>query len=1252
MGSAWRASVSLALLLVAACGGGGGGGPPPPQPPQPPAPPAPGGPLTLTESNVLSAASLVMRQIEHTHLAAEGMVITADVLHCSGVSSTTITCSDGVPIYLSNEDHDGSGSLSQGDILRLHFTSCVGLSLDTTMLILALDHAAGTIEGRVAFVVSTDDGVQANGTFHLASVFDYAALELRQTMSDLDVTVTDRSATAHISDAESVRRITGDAYRISLSGNASGSELGGELTFATLAPFSGNAGAVPASGELELAAGASRARISSPATDPALRDDHFVYRVDSTGAGDFSTERHGRWSEIVAGFMFDWDANIAPEITSLTLGPADPTVRDVVTASYSATDVDGDALTYYSEWRVNDFPLLIGVNETTLPLAEFHKGDVITFVLRVSDSRAMAVATASVTIANSPPHDATASLEPAVPRTTDDLLVRYGVQDADGDHPEATFEWLRDGIPIPGQTGRLLPHTEHAKGQEITAVVHFSDGEAVVSASASVTIADTPPIVVVPTDYDPVPYGGTLTFDVTAFDVDGDSLGQFVLSYGPAGMTLDPSTGRVSWPVQGPAFETDVAMNYGVTLDRPNAPVARGTVWLRSPGREKPLLATGTEAPVASGIVAGDFDGDGEVSLLVAGENLLYELEWTGTGLRQSWVYPLPFDEPLAALAAADVDGDGRHEIFVGHGNSVTKLDGATRLPVAIVSTGDYKTRGVEIADVDADGKLDLVTIASLHGSDDPVAEARVLRATAASFGPFFDYRVQGSAIAIGDVDGDSDLEIVTNGGDVFHVFNWLGRWRHPTPFGRRLAVGDLDGDGIDEIVASADDGSLRAYEAGTEGARWVVENVDADVVVTADAVGDAGEEILVGGGPGGNGLVRIYAQTAPDAAALVDASAAVGDDVRAIATGDVDGDGESELVWGSSTPGAAITIAGGAPLDIEWTTADLSYGALLGPYVGGQLARRPGDAAVLFATTRSGFGGARLIGMDATTGDLSVGLGQGAPGNGNFALTVADYDGDGTDEALLASSSSDTAYLRAYDFFGDAIDWEATFPSALNGVAIAQGDLTGDARPEVAAIDEDGVVRAYEIGSGSPFWTGPTLTNGRDIAIAELNGGGWPEIVVAAADRVYVFSRDGSASYAQTHVSASPLPGLRDIEIGDVDGDGVLEIFALYGLEGTVPPTSVQRLDATLSVQGGFDYWRWARGLTIERSVFPRKNLVFIEKIEGDQIVVVDSDSGDEIWESPTLLGSIARDGVHFVDVDGVLRIAVATSLGMYLTR
>jgi hypothetical protein len=1199
-----------------------------------------------------------MRQIEQSHVAAESMLLTADVLAFRNVSSTTISCAGSVVAELSNADRDRSGTVSAGDMLRFQFASCEGLTRDTTMLVAAADFAAGTIEGRVTFAESTEAGTRTEGSFSLKSHFNHSTLELTETLSDIDVTVTTGGATATVGDAESVRYLHNDTYRISLSGKADSPALGGELTFATVTPFSGDFGAVPKIGELELAGGASRARIK-PATDTAFPD-HFAYEVDATGTGTYSAVRHGRWAQAVVGLIFCWDANTRPQITSLRIDPANATVRDQLTASYAAIDEDGDALHYFSEWLVNG-SVVYSDNGTSLRLDRFRKGDVVTFVLRVSDSRAATVvASVSTTIANSPPHNVTVTLEPTRARTTDDLLARYSAIDADlGYAPPATYEWRRDGVPIPGQTGPVLPHTAQAKDELITVVVHVSDGEATASASASITIDDTPPVVRVPTDYDYVPYGQTLSFDATASDVDGDSIGQFVLSYGPAGMTVDASTGRVSWPVRGPAFDTDVGMNYGVTLDRPNAPIARGTVFLYAPNREEPLFAAGIEAPVRSGLVAGDFDDDGAVELLVAGQSTLHELEWTGTGFRRTWTHALRFNttEPPTALAAANVDGVDGHEIFVGQGPYLMKLDGVDRRPLAMAGSGTPGDviRDIEIADVDADGRLDVVMIETRYGSDGPTASAAVRIFGANAMGPFFDYPIyEGSAVAVGDVDGDAGLEIVTNSGHVFDVFDWFNHWRYPEPFGRDIAVGDLDGDGVDEIVGSVGDGSVRAYDGRTRAATWTIANANTDAVVIADVVGDANAEVLIGDGDGGSGLVKVYRQTSLGGVELIDGISAIGNDVPAIATGDVDNDGDRDIVWGSALPGPSITVAGGTPLDVEWTTEDLAYRAPLGPYVGGELARRPAGApTVLFATTRSAGSGARLIGMDPATGNLDVSSNLGAPGNGKLALKVADYDNDGTQEALLASSSGGTAYHRAYDFFAAGVEWDSTFASTDNGVAVAYGDLTGDGRADLAAIDQQGVVRAYEIGASAPFFQTTTLGNGHDVAIAELNGGGQPEIVVAAADRVRIYSRDGNASFVQTRVNASSLPGLRDIEVGDIDGDGTPEIFALHGVT-TVVPTSVERLDSTLTVRGGFDYWRSVRGLTIEPSSFDRKNLVFVATTEADQIVAVDPDSGDEIWESRTLLGTIARDGVHFVDVagNGTLRISVATSLGMYLTR
>lgn len=1247
-----------ALSLLSACGGGGGGdgnGGTPDPPVQTPVttPPPPAPPLTLTPSNTVDAASLVLRQIEYVHTAAGSMILAADVLTYRNEPSFTLSCTGNVLTTLSNRDVDRSGNISRGDELRVEHASCHGLTSSTRMVITLVDFAAGKLEGRVEFVFSTDTGTRTEGTFVLTSTFDAMARKLSQTMSQIDVTVATGTSTAAIRNATSQRSVErSELYRVSFSGEANSPALGGEFTFDTPAALGGLFGNVPDSGEVELASGTSRARIT-PSASQADRFDYAVYMAGTTAPVAVQT---APWSAVVEGYIFCWDSNTPPAITSLSLLPANPAVSDQLVASFTATDADGDALTYWHGWLVNGAlqPVDLG---TTLPLARFRKGDVVTFIARASDSRITTDQTASVTIANSPPEILAVRFEPPVARTADRIDVFHESTDDDGEPGHATFEWRRNGTTIPGATGQSLPHTAHAKGDVITAIVHVSDGDATASASGSITIADTPPVVALPSTIDSVAYGQIMTFDVTASDDDDEPVGNFVLAYGPAGMSINPTTGRISWPMRGPAFEREAQMNFGVTLTRTGANVATSSVALQQPTREEPIYRTGFEAPVTSALKVGDFDGDGDEELLIASQDAVYELEWTGTTYRQSWVHPFPFQSGMggpAALATADVDGDGRHEIFVAYGNIIVKLDGIERRYEASGGYGlfNHFVRDLEIADVDNDGQLEVIAISSPSRSGDPAASGALMRLRADTLGLSFTYAMsEGSAVAVGNVDNDAALEIVTNSGYVFDGATWREEWRYLPAFGWEVDVGDLDGNGVEEIVASVAGGAVRAYDAIARTASWTIANADSDAIVIADVVGDADEEVLIGDGVSGSGMVKIYAQTAPGVTTLLGGVATIGDDVPAIATGDVDDDGQLEVIFGSTLPASSLVVAGGAPLAIEWTTDDLDHEVLIGPYVGGKLARRSvGTPAVLFASARSLGGGMRLIGMNPNTGDITVSSSFGDPGNGMVALTVVDYDTDGTDEVLIASSSDTTAYHSAYDFFSAANQWSTTFSSTQNGIAVAHGDLTGDGRADLASIDNQGIVRAYDIWNNALLWTGPTLGQGHDVAIAELNGGGRADIVVAAGDHVRLYSRDGNPTYTQIRVTGAALPGLRDIDVGDIDGDGALDILALYS-----SPAKVRRLDAALTVRGGFDYWReGVRGLVIEKSTFARKNLVLIDTLEGDQLVVVDAASGEEIWQSPTLYGAIARDGVQFIDPvgNGNLRISVATSLGTYLTR
>src|SRR6202012_3989077 len=109
--------------------------------------------------------------------------------------------------------------------------------------------------------------------------------------------------------------------------------------------------------------------------------------------------------------------------------------------------------------------------------------------------------------------------------------------DADGDPLTSSYVWTRNGVVVTTATGAAYPLGNQVKNDVIAVKVTVSDGTAQVSASASVTIVDTPATLsgTAPTS---ASYGQPITFRVTAADVDGDPTGPIVVAYGPAGFAV------------------------------------------------------------------------------------------------------------------------------------------------------------------------------------------------------------------------------------------------------------------------------------------------------------------------------------------------------------------------------------------------------------------------------------------------------------------------------------------------------------------------------------------------------------------------------------------------------------------------------------------------------------------------------------------------------------------------------------------
>ena len=87
-----------------------------------------------------------------------------------------------------------------------------------------------------------------------------------------------------------------------------------------------------------------------------------------------------------------------------------------------------------------------------------------------------------------------------------------------------------------------------------------------------------------------------------------------------------------------------------------------------------------------------------------------------------------------------------------------------------------------------------------------------------------------------------------------------------------------------------------------------------------------------------------------------------------------------------------------------------------------------------------------------------------------------------------------------------------------------------------------------------------------RDAEIADLDGDGTPEIVVATHDQgvVALVRPKPGGGFAATEIDREPNTFVHEIEVGDLDGDGVREVYATPSepnkLDGTPQPGKVVR--------------------------------------------------------------------------------------------
>lgn len=286
-----------------------------------------------------------------------------------------------------------------------------------------------------------------------------------------------------------------------------------------------------------------------------------------------------------------------------------------------------------------------------------------------------------------------------------------------------------------------------------------------------------------------------------------------------------------------------------------------------------------------------------------------------------------------------------------------------------------------------------------------------------------------------------------------------------------------------------------------------------------------------------------------------------VGTNPKAIAIGDLDGDGRSDLAVANSDVDSVSVLLGttqnGAATPTFANTVDFNvgrepYSVALGDFnADGKVdiviaARRQNAISVILNTTPASAStpafGAREDFATALTPQ---------------AVAVADLDGDGRPDVAAVSSSGAVSILRNTTPAGATVPSftpHAEFPTSFVPTSIAIADFNADAKPDLAVATAGSVVSVLlnttTPGSGIPtFSDAVNMAMGAgvyaiSVSVADLNADGNPDLVTPHYTGTSIHVRFGTTAASAT-VPTFALPVAftapmhsQSIAIGDLNGD------------------------------------------------------------------------------------------------------------------